>query len=89
MYDDKLFQSEFFFSSKYLNRNDVLSLHLDLRITLSLQYRKFLPIVCLSLILKSSKSLPKHGKTKSNSFLRTIKLKSFLINNLFKKNFIH
>ena len=52
-----------FFSSESLNQNNVLSLHLDLKISFSLQYRKCVFIVCLSLILKSSESLPKYGKS--------------------------
>ena len=63
-----------FFSSGSLNRNSVLSLHLDLKITFSLQYRKSLSIVRLSLVLKSSESLPKYRKTKVNSLLGTMKL---------------
>ena len=62
MYNDKLYQSKFFFSSESLNRNSVLSLHLDPKITFSLQYGKSLSVVRLSLVFKSSESLPKHGK---------------------------
>ena len=59
----------------------MLSLHLDLKIIFSLQYGKSLSIVRLSLVLKSNESLPKYGKTKVNSLLGTMKLRSFLINN--------
>ena len=78
-----------FFLSESLNRNSVLSLHLDLNIIFSLQYGKSVSIVRLSLVLKSSESLPKYGKTKVNSLLGTMKLRSFLINNLFKNFLIH
>ena len=66
-----------FFSSESLNRKKVLSLHLDLNITFSLQYGNSLSMVRLSLVLKSSEILPKHGQTKVNSLLRTMKLRSF------------
>ena len=78
-----------FFSSESLNQNSVLSLHLDLKITFSLQYGKSLSIVRPSLVLKSSESLPKYGKTKVNSLLEGMNLRSFLINNLFKNFLIH
>ena len=78
-----------FFSSGSINRNSALSLHLDLKIISSLQYVKSLSIVCLSLVLKSNESLPKYGKTIVNSLLGTTKLRSFLINNLFKDVLIH
>ena len=78
-----------FFSSGYLNRNSVLSLHLDLKIIFSFQYGKSLSVVRLSLVLKSNESLPKYGKTKFNSLLEIMKLRSFLINNLFKNFLIH
>ena len=78
-----------FFLSESLNRNSVLSLHLDLNIIFSLQYDKSFSIVRLSLALKSSESLPKYGKTKVNSLLGTMKLRSFLINNLFKNFLMH
>ena len=55
----------------------------------TLQYGKSLSIVRLSLVLKSNESLPKYGKTKVNSFLGTMKLRSFLINDLFKNFLIH
>ena len=48
------------------------------------KYGKSLSIVRLSLVLKSSESLPKYGKTKVNSRLGTMKLRPFLINDLFK-----
>ena len=67
----------------------VLSLHLDLKITFCLQYGKFLSIVRLSLVLKSSESLPKYDKMKGNSLLETIKIRSFLMNNLLKNLLIH
>ena len=44
-------------------------------------------MVHLSLVLKPSQSLPKYGKTKVNSLLVTMKLRTFLINNLFN-NFL-
>ena len=66
-----------FFSSESLNRKKVLSLHLDLNITFSLQYGNSLSMVRLSLVLKSSEILPKYGQTKVNSLLRTMKLRSF------------
>ena len=72
-----------------LNRNSVSSLHLDLKTNFSFQYGKSLSIVRLSLVLKSNESLPKYGKTKVNSLLGTMKLRSFLINNLFKNFLIH
>ena len=62
---------------------------LDLKITFSLQYHKTLSIAHLSLILNSSEILAKYGKTKVNSLLGTRKLRSFLINNLFKILLIH
>ena len=65
------------------------SLHLDLKIIFSLQYGKSLSIVCLSLNPKSSESLSKYGKTNANPLLGTMKLRSFLINNLFKNFLIH
>ena len=49
----------------------MLSLHLDLKIIFSLQYGISLSIVRPSLVLKSNESLPKFGKTKSNSLLGT------------------
>ena len=63
----------------------MLSLHLDLTITFSLQFGKSFSIVRLILALQSSESSPKYGKTKVSSLLGTMKLRSFLINNLFKK----
>ena len=62
----------------------VLSLHLDVKITFSLQYRKSLSIVHPGLALDSSESLSKYGKTKVNPFLATVKLRVLLINYLFK-----
>lgn len=47
-------KSKFFFSRQYLNRNRLLSLNLDLQITVSLQYGKFLSIVRLCIVFKSS-----------------------------------
>ena len=79
--------NDIFFSSESLNQNSVLSLHLDLKINFSLQYVKSLSIVHLSLVLKSSESLPKYGKVKVNSLLGTMKLRSFLMNNLFENKF--
>ena len=49
----------------------MLSLHLDLKIIFSFQYGKSLSIVRPSLVLKSNESLPKFGKTKSNSLVGT------------------
>ena len=79
----------FFLKQISKSKTVCLSLHLDLKIIFSLQYRKSLSIVRLSLVLKSSKILPKYGKTKVNSLLGTMKLRSFMINNLFKKFLIH
>ena len=73
-----------FFSSELLNRNQVLSLHLHLTITFSLQYCKSHSTVRLNLNRKSSEVLPKFVKTNANSLLVTMKLRSFWINNLFK-----
>ena len=67
-----------------LNRNSVLSLHLDLKTNFSFQYGKSLSKVRLSLVLKSNQSLRKYGKPKVNSLLGTVKLRSFWINNLLK-----
>ena len=67
----------------------MLSLHSDLRVTFSVHFGKSLSIVRLSLVLKSSKNLPKYGKTKINYLLGTIKLRSFLMNNLIKNFLIH
>ena len=78
-----------FFLNWILNRNSVLSLHLDLRVIFSLQYGKSLSIFCLCPVLKSSESLPKYAKTKVHSLLGTTKLRSCLINNLFKKFLMH
>ena len=88
-YNNKLFQSGYFFSSGSLNRNGVLGLHLDLKIVSSLQYGKSLSILRLSLVLKSNGGLPKYGKVKVNSILAAMKLRVFLINNLFKKVLVH
>ena len=88
-YNDKLFQSKFFCSSEFLNRNSVLSLHIHLKIAFNLQYGKYLSIVRLSLFLKSSESLPKYVKKKVNSLLEAMKLRSFFINNLFKNFLMH
>ena len=41
---------------------------------------KSLSIVLLSLVLKSSESLPKYGKTKVNSLLETMKLTGYFDN---------
>ena len=60
-----------------------------LKVTVNLQYGKSLAMVSLSLVLKSSENLPKYDKTKVNSLLRTMKLWSFLIQNLFKNILIH
>ena len=43
--------------------------------------------LCLSLVLKSSESLPKYDKMKGISLLETMKIRSFLMNNLIKKPF--
>ena len=76
-----------FFSSESLKRNKVLSLHLDLKIIFNLQNGKFLSIVRLSLVLKSSEALPKYGKAQINSLLGTMKLRPRWTNSLFK-NFL-
>ena len=62
----------------------MLSLHLNLNTTFSLQYVKSLSIVYLSLVLKSSEILPKYGKKEVNSLVGTRTLRTFWINNLFK-----
>ena len=77
-----------FFSSESLKRNKMLSLHLDLKSTLNLQYGKFPSIVRLSLVLKSSEALPKYSKAQINSLLGIMKLRSLWIYSLFKKNLI-
>ena len=77
----------YFFSSESLKRNKVLSLYLDLKIIFNLQNGKFLSIVRLSLVLKSSEALPKYGKTQINSLLGTMKLRPLWTNRLFK-NFL-
>ena len=43
------------------------SLHLDLKISFSLQYCKSFYSLSKPLVLKSNESLPKYGKTKVNS----------------------
>ena len=80
-------RADFFLSSESLKRNKVLSLHLDLKIIFNLQNGKFLSIVRLSLVLKSSEALPKYGKTQINSLLGTMKLRPLWTNSLFK-NFL-
>ena len=67
----------------------MLSVRLDLKIAFSLQYEKSLSIVGLRLVLKSSESLPNYGETKVNSLLRTMNLRFFLIDYLFKNVLIH
>ena len=62
----------------------MLSLNLDPKITFSLQYDQALSTIRLNLVLKSSESLPKYSKIKVNFLLRTMILRSFLINTLFK-----
>ena len=57
-----------FFSSGSLNRNSVLSLHLDLKTIFSLQYGKSLSIVRIGFVLKSNESLPNMVKRKLFSF---------------------
>ena len=79
------FTRTIFFSSESSNRNKLLSLHLDLKYTLSLQYGKCLSILCLSLVLKSSEIIPKYKITKANSLLWTKKVRYFLINDIFKQ----
>ena len=44
--------------------------------------------VGLSLVLKSSKILPKYGKTQVKSLLVTMKLRSLWINDLLKNSWI-
>ena len=70
-----------FFLKWIFKSNSVLSLHLDLKFIFCLQYGKSFSIVPLSLVLKSNESLLKYGKTKVNSLVGTVKLRSFLINN--------
>ena len=48
-----------FFSSESLNWNNVSSVHLELKITFSSRYGKSISAVCLTLVHKSSESLPK------------------------------
>ena len=60
---------------------------LDLKIIFNIQNGKFLSIVRLSFVLKSSEALPKYGKTQINSLLGTVKLRSLWTNSLFK-NFL-
>ena len=62
----------------------MLSLHLDLKTIFNLQNGKFLSIVRLSFVLKSSEALPKYGKTQINSLLGIVKLGSLWTNSLFK-----
>ena len=57
------FVSHFIKTSESLKWNKVLSLNLDLKIILNLQNGKFLSIIRLSFVYKSSEALPKHGKT--------------------------
>ena len=65
----------------------MLSLHLDLKIIFNLQNGKFLSIVRLSFVLKSSEALPKYGKTQIISLLGNVKLKCVWTNSLFKNLF--
>ena len=65
----------------------MLSLHVDLKIILNLQNAKFLSIVRLSLVLKSSEALPKYGKTQIISLLGNVTLKCVWTNSLFKNLF--
>ena len=57
----------------------MFSMHLDLKVTFSLQDGKSLSIVQLSLALKSSESLPKYVKAKVNFRSGTMTLRSFLM----------
>ena len=53
----------------------------------NLQNGKFLSIVRLSFVLKSSEALPKYGKTQIKSLWGTVKLRSLWTKSLFK-NFL-
>ena len=73
-----------FFSSESLKWNKVLSLQVDPKSIINLQNGRFISIVCLSFVLKSSEALPKYDKMQINSLLGTVKLKSLWTNTLFK-----
>ena len=62
MYRNEIFESRFFSQVNLWNEIKVLSLHLDLKTTVNLQYGKFTWIVFVSLVLKSSDVLPKYAK---------------------------
>ena len=62
----------------------MLNPHLNLKVTSNLQNGKFPSSVRLSFVLKSSEGFFKYDKTKVNSFLGTMKLRSIWINNSFK-----
>ena len=55
----------------------MLSLHLELKITFSLQYGQSPYIVWLSIVPKSSERLPKYDKTKVKSLVGSMTLRSF------------
>ena len=55
-----------FFSRESLNQNKSLRLHLELTVTLKLQYHKFCFLIRLFLALTWSQILPKYGKTQFN-----------------------
>ena len=85
MYKNKLFQSEFW-TQVNLKIETGCEVY---KIVFNLQYGKSLSIVRLSVVLKSNEILPKYGKTKLNSLLGTMMLRSFLINNLLTNLLIH
>ena len=66
--------------SEFLNQSKMLSLHLDLKITFSLQFAQFLSLVSYCC---SSEVFPNYSKTQGNSLLGNMKLKSLWIINLF------
>ena len=84
-----------FFSSESLKQNELLSLHLDLKITFSLQSGKFPSIARLSIVFKSSEVLPKYGKAQvdfpfNQNFHREVEtLKSIFKRNNYPKNFVN
>ena len=80
-------EAEFFSQVNLWKRNKVLSLHLDLKIIFNLQNGKFLSIVRLSLVLKSSEALPKYGKTQIKLPFRNHEIKAPLDKQLIQKLF--
>ena len=71
------YSKEDYFSSESLKQNKVLSLPLDLKNTLYLQYGKLPSIVCLCFVLKSSDVLPIYDKMQVNLLLKTNEFKAF------------